>query len=237
MAEYKINQQDKAFVEAFGLKPGAYKIYDPARTAVINSDMKLPVRIGANIALSQIYKPGVAVTVAANEDPFVGNNAEILQNIKSALGTLVLSQLKFADTTNLLLELNGKKGRVLEHKRPIDACLFSVNQTKNIIKTNIQGSNKGSIKEFINDGDYSINIKGIINGLNGVYPSYAVDDLIQYLIQPKELEIICPFLNELFGITYIVVENYSFPQNEGGYSYQVFEINAISEIPFTFKTL
>ena len=39
---------------------------------------------------------------------------------------------------------------------------MEISNTRNIVKTDIQGRD-GSVKEFINNGDYQISIKGILS--------------------------------------------------------------------------
>ena len=53
-------------------------------------------------------------------------------------------------------------------------CLITITGSKNVIKTPIQGRN-GTIKEYIAQNDYSINIKGGIFGANGVRPSDKIN--------------------------------------------------------------
>ena len=45
-------------------------------------------------------------------------------------------------------------------------AVIEISNTRNIVKTEIQGRD-GTVKEFINNGDYQISIKGILS--NDVY--------------------------------------------------------------------
>lgn len=107
--------------------------------------------------------------------------------------------------------------------------LMTVTQPKKIVKTDIQGRD-GTIKEYIGKGDYQITINGIINGPNGVYPAGEVSRLKDVLDAPITIPVISRYL-QLLGIYNIVVEDYTFDQEPGGYSYQKFTANCISDKP------
>ena len=113
----------------------------------------------------------------------------------------------------------------------INTVLFSVNQSKNIVKTPIQGRN-GTVKEYISDGDYDISIRGVIVSENAnEYPKDEVRKLIEILRVQDSFSIASRYLNEVFDITDIVIESYSLPQSEGYHNVQAFEINAVSDEP------
>lgn len=110
-----------------------------------------------------------------------------------------------------------------------DTVLFNVTMSKNIITTSIMGRS-GTVKEYISDGDYQIKIQGILTGKNGVHPADKKAQLKAILDAPIALNINSKYLNDL-GIYSIVVTEYEFPQEMGGYSQQVFSITAISDLP------
>lgn len=142
---------------------------------------------------------------------------------RSSLGTAIFSDLQFGD-------IYDENGVLIDVHTPIDTALFSVNQTKNIVRTNINGRD-GTIKEYIGMGDYQINIKGVICGSNGVYPADEVENLMKFLAYDQSIPIDSKFLNEVFDIFEVVIMDYDIPQEEGGQSYQRFEINCVSEKP------
>lgn len=122
----------------------------------------------------------------------------------------------------------------------IPTVLFTVTQTKNIITTPIQGRN-GTVKEYISDGDYKINMKGVITNSNGKYPQFKIDkglttvnDLFQMCQLNKSLTVNSWYLWQ-FCIYELVITDFEFPQLEGQYSSQPFEINAISDTPFVIN--
>ncbi len=116
----------------------------------------------------------------------------------------------------------------------IDTIIIVVNQTKNIVKTQISGRN-GTIKEYINDGDYEIQMAGILSsGINNVEPSSQIDSLVDICQARASLKISNSYLDRL-GITEIVIENYTFPQKEGYRDNFFFTINAVSNRPFELR--
>lgn len=139
------------------------------------------------------------------------------------LSTPVFSDLQFDNITL-------PNGAEITHIFPIDTVLFSVTQTKNIIKTPISGRD-GTIKEYIGMGDYNINVKGVIAGGRGRYPVEAVDNLLEFLNYNQSIKIYSKYLNERFNIDEIVITDFDIAQDEGGYSQQKFEFNALSDYP------
>lgn len=111
----------------------------------------------------------------------------------------------------------------------LKSALISIDQTKNIIKTDIEGR-PGTVKEYISMSDHVVTISGIISGPAGVYPELEVLDLKNMLKAPVPIEVVCDHLNR-WGIFYVVIESYSIPQEAGGISYQNFFITASEHMP------
>jgi len=111
----------------------------------------------------------------------------------------------------------------------IDDCLLTVNQSKKIITTEIQGRD-GTIKEYIGQDDYQISIVGRINGAYGVNPKEETKQLKKILSYAQPLAITSWWLQNL-DITTVVVKDYNFAQTEGEYSTQYFNINLLSDKP------
>jgi len=105
------------------------------------------------------------------------------------------------------------------------SCVFP----RNIVKTEIQGRN-GTVKEYIGEGDAQISFRGVITGGNGHYPKQEVYNLMQLVKAPVSVPIVSDYLNNL-GINAVVFDDRSFEQEEGGYSYQTFSVNAMSDAP------
>jgi len=114
-------------------------------------------------------------------------------------------------------------------------ALCDVVQSKNIVTTAIQGRN-GTIKEYISDGDYQINIKGVVtSAAQDFYPDQDVRRLKAFLDAPVSFKVASVYLNRL-GITDLVVNNYTLNQSEGMRNVQYFDINCFSEKPFELQS-
>jgi len=153
----------------------------------------------------------------------------------SLLNTAVLDNLLFQSGSYIPL---GQTEPVPYDDLRLDAVTIEVNQEKNIIKTPIQGRN-GTVKEYISDGDYTINIRGIIQEtpLKRTYPKELVKNFIEICKAQRSLVVISTFLNEYFEIQDIVIENYSLPQVEGLRNQQPFIITASSDVPIDLEEL
>lgn len=112
----------------------------------------------------------------------------------------------------------------------LDTALVEISQTKNIITTTLQGRS-GTIKEYISDGDYTIRIRGVLDsGSMHVYPEQQVQTLHNILKVSDAITITSAFA-QLYGITDVVVTDYTFSQVPGGYNVQPYEITLLSDIP------
>lgn len=142
---------------------------------------------------------------------------------KSALGTPVLIDLTFqagsyTDENNALQSFD----QII-----LQTVLITLGQTKNIVKTEIQGR-PGTVKEYIGLGDYTLNINGIITGTNGSYPKDQVAALKNMLVAPVPIKVTSWFI-QLWDINNIVIDDFNINPEEGGYSYQPFTIDASSD--------
>jgi hypothetical protein len=185
------------------------------------------------------YTPGIAINKAINEQPRLQegfNVSEVtskdipVSGRTSLFGTPVFSELNLLPLKYTKF-VNGVEQQVeLAAALVVDTALFNIRQSKNIIKTDIQGSNfGGSVKEYINTSDFEISIKGGIFGTNGNYPKDEVRVLREYLNAPVSIGIDSEFL-ALFGIFEIVIEDYFLPQNKGRRSEQLFELQCSSNL-------
>ena len=150
----------------------------------------------------------------------------------SFLGTPVFSNIDFIEGSYRNLE--GDQVNYLQGGTPgltVDTVLMTVSQSRNIVTTPIQGRN-GTVKEYISDGDYDVTIRGaIVHPSPNVYPEEDVLKLVEALRVQDNIEVASRYLNDVFGITNLVVTGYSLPQTEGFQNTQFFEIKAISDDP------
>ena len=150
-------------------------------------------------------------------------------------GLPVFTSLEFEENT--FQDTSGEVVNVQSLR--IDTVLITVNMSKNIIKTPIQGRN-GTVKEYASDGDFQISIKGVLTGRGrNEYPEFETRLLIRHLTVPSTIQVTSEFLGNfssispsgIEGIQDVIVENFSFPQSEGFHNVQLFNINMLSNAP------
>ena len=96
-----------------------------------------------------------------------------------------------------------------------------------IVKKQVsKGSVRGTIKERWSQGDYSVNISGILISTDGAYPSADVKQLRAFCEAGRVL-VKSPLL-EIFSINQIVVESWSTPFTPG-VANQAYTIGAVSD--------
>jgi hypothetical protein len=163
-----------------------------------------------------------------NEDPFDEPIAT------SYLGTPVYSNLIFlpddvaVGNPTTVDPNNGKQ------QLRIDTVLFTIDMQKNIKKTTVQGRD-GTVKEYISDGDYMINIKGaIVSPYPLVFPKDDVNLLIKYCKLKTQVPVVSAFL-DLFEISDVVIDTYSFAEKLGSRNELGFELNCLSDRPIDFQ--
>lgn len=130
-----------------------------------------------------------------------------------------------------------------------ETVLITLTMSKDIKKTKITGRNTGTIKEYIGQGDWSIDIRAIITSdapvntfvskrnQSGVYPRENMHQVWQVLQAPIAIKIECWFL-QLFDINYIVIEEgVRIEQTEGSYSTQRLIIPAVSDHPLVISVI
>ncbi|MGN7818779.1 DUF6046 domain-containing protein [Chitinophaga sp. 22536] len=144
---------------------------------------------------------------------------------QSTLGTPVLTDLTLEGVT--YTGSNGQTVTVPSVK--LVTVLMAVSLPKNIVSTAIQGRD-GTVKEYIGKGDYQITINGILTGQNGHYPVDEVIALKRLIDAPVPIRVTSSYLQHL-DIYNIVVADFNTAQEPGGYSQQIFTINAISDTP------
>lgn len=219
----QVNNTAKLIIKSFGLQALKTSIYQPfIELNEIKAD---------TVLINNKYQDKLPVTPEI--DSYESKTYSDLPSYKSKLGTPVMSDL----------DIDPLKDSGVSYIQ-IPTVLFTVNQKKNIITTSVQGRN-GTVKEYISDGDFTINVKGVLVGDNGKYPRVgfpsgtkggvnSVEDLINLFKLNRSVTVNSWYLRQ-FGITEMVITDYNFPQNEGEYSVQPFEFNAISDTEFIFN--
>lgn len=177
----------------------------------------------------KLFRPGKGIESNKEDEYKVGELIQDDAERTSLFGTPVFSNLEFKPFSYDTLD--GENIQIA-NGIIIDTVIFTVTQTKNIVKTPIQGRS-GTVKEYISDGDYLIEISGAIVSPDRTYPQSEVNELIQILKAPTAIpadSLISEYLN-WFDIHSIVIESYDFPQTEGTRNQQEFRISAVSDIP------
>lgn len=142
-----------------------------------------------------------------------------------ALGNPVYSDIEFLEG-----EWTDSTGKTYEHGNlKLQTVIMMISQAKRIVRTEIQGKD-GSVKEYIGMDDYLVQISGVIDGANGVYPIDDVATLKGILTAPKSIEVVSWYLQQ-FDIDNLTITDFNIPQIPGGYSSQPFTISGLSDKP------
>lgn len=115
----------------------------------------------------------------------------------------------------------------------LDTVLVDVRRSKNIIETTINGMD-GTVKEYISNGDYQIQISGAIISNTKGYPFEDVKKLVDILNAPVAIEIHSELLS-IFNVFNIVVKDKDIPSREGYTNTQLFAFNCSSDTPLELK--
>jgi hypothetical protein len=164
------------------------------------------------------------------QSPDAPLNTRSADYLGTSLGTPV-----FADLTLLGGKYtNNITGEVVTYPEiKLATVLLTVSFASRIVKTEIQGRD-GTVKEYIGQDDAKVSVQGIITGWNGHYPAYEVNLLNEWRRAPVSKSVVSAYLQNL-GINNLVVESFDLPQIAGGYSYQTFSIECISDAPVELK--
>lgn len=128
---------------------------------------------------------------------------------------------------------NGNK--ISQAEITFQNVIIELNQPKNIVTTVIQGRDK-SVKEYINEGDFIISIKGNLVGLDAnKMPVDEIQKIVALKKAPVEIPVSSNFLDQ-FGIFSIVITDVKYKQIEGTRNVVAIEIEALDEEPFVLKS-
>lgn len=109
-------------------------------------------------------------------------------------------------------------------------AIVNVNSTRNVVITPVQGRDY-SRKELVSNGDINFTVTGkILSNLPDVYPEEEVKKFIQ-IMKYKGIVTINSQALDMFGITQMIVKDFSLPQKEGGKSQQEYSFNAVGIMP------
>lgn len=113
-------------------------------------------------------------------------------------------------------------------------AVVALTRARNIVTTAMVGMN-GTVKEYINDGDYQLNIMVGVQALkDGIivdeYPKEGIQNLRKYFDESKSIEVQSKFL-ELFDIHNIVIKEFAVVQATES-NYQPISITALSDTDY-----
>ncbi|MFC4262476.1 DUF6046 domain-containing protein [Ferruginibacter yonginensis] len=125
----------------------------------------------------------------------------------------------------------------------LNDAVCTVSQEKNIVQTSLQGR-PGTVKEYIADGDYSINVQASIAAdflastqlgyqVSDEYPLQEIQSFVQLLKAKETIAVASDFL-EIFGIKSVVIKSYDMPQ-ETHSNLQNFTMQLLSDEPYEIK--
>lgn len=116
----------------------------------------------------------------------------------------------------------------------INDCLVGISNSKNVVTTPISGRN-GTIKEYINRGDYQISISGMImsNTFN-LFPTERVRKFIRICEKEEAISFSNAFANH-YNITSVVVMDYKLSEKKATRNGVPFSLSLISDDPIEIK--
>lgn len=113
----------------------------------------------------------------------------------------------------------------------VNDAVCAVSRSKNIVTTQMVGMD-GTVKEYISEGDYQINIVvGVAAVRDGVivdeYPAEGLEQLRDFFDEKAAIDVHSVFL-EIFDIGSIVIKSFSVSQDTAS-NYQSVSISAVSD--------
>lgn len=117
----------------------------------------------------------------------------------------------------------------------LNGVIIDATIEKNIIKTAMIDK-VGTVKEYIGMGDIQLTIRGYVATKNpDEYPDVDARLIKSYASAPVPLKITSTFLNDILGITQIVVESCQLSQQQGMRNVQYFQWQAVSDTDYTIE--
>lgn len=117
----------------------------------------------------------------------------------------------------------------------LNGVIIDATIEKNIIKTAMIDK-VGTVKEYIGMGDIQLTIRGYVATKNpDEYPDVDARLIKSYASAPVPLKVTSTFLNDILGITQIVVESCQLSQQQGMRNVQYFQWQAVSDTDYTIE--
>jgi len=115
----------------------------------------------------------------------------------------------------------------------LNGVIIDATVNKTIVKTEVIDL-KGTVKEYIGESDLTITIRGFVASQNpNEYPDDNARLIKSYSSAPVSLKVTSDFLNNILGVTQIVIESCQLSQQQGLRNVQYFQLNCVSDIDYT----
>jgi hypothetical protein len=153
-------------------------------------------------------------------------------SLTSYLGTKFYAQVELKKVNQQRDNALGNQFSASSDSLILKSCLVSITPTKNIIKTAINGRN-GTIKEYISQGDFVINVKGLIVSEDAsapmTYPEREINLFWEIVNYVGQLDIINHNINKV--VTRVIVDDQGTDLNEieGSINQLAFTLQLLSD--------
>lgn len=104
---------------------------------------------------------------------------------------------------------------------------MTASRTNNVVKTAINGR-KGTIKEFVSEGDVAIGMTVKLLSEDNEYPWAQVQELKTVLKKHRELKVVSRWLNTVWDVTRVAVESYQMSGHTER-NFEEVELNLVSD--------
>lgn len=126
---------------------------------------------------------------------------------------------------------DNKGNNVPSQSLTLDIALIEVNNDRNIVRTAVAGRN-GTVKEYMSDGDYEVNIKGmLVSEYSNLPPAELLKAWRFITTCPEAVDIESNFLDYMEIYT-VVINRPNIKQIEGARNAVSFELDCYSDTPF-----
>jgi hypothetical protein len=117
----------------------------------------------------------------------------------------------------------------------LNGVIIDATVNKTIVKTEVIDL-KGTVKEYMGESDLTITIRGYVASQNpDEYPDDDARLIKSYSSAPVSLKVTSDFLNNILGVSQIVIESCQMSQQQGLRNVQYFQLNCVSDIDYTIS--
>ena len=117
----------------------------------------------------------------------------------------------------------------------LNGVIIDATVNKTIVKTEVIDL-KGTVKEYMGESDLTITIRGYVASQNpDEYPAVDARLIKSYSSAPVSLKVTSDFLNNILGVSQIVIESCQMSQQQGLRNVQYFQLNCVSDIDYTIS--